>query len=403
MRLDAKTVAALALDGKTDAIHFDDEMAGFGFRLRLGAGGKVLRSWVVQYKRAGATRRLLLGSASVLGAEQARGMAKKVLARIALGEDPQADRTERRDKDRLTMRGVIDEYLAAKQREVRPRTLGSVTRYLTGDYFKPLHGMPVDKVSRKDIASRLLVITREHSSIVAARARAALATFFVWAMQCGLVEHNPIIGTLKPKEGTPRERVLDDSELAAIWRACQDDDYGRIVRLMILLGARRAEVGGMAWFEFDHPENPSTWTLPAARSKNKRAHTLPLMPMACDIIAGVPHMVSRDHLFGVHSSGGFSAWDKGKQALDARTGVSDWTLHDIRRTLSTRLHDLGVAPHVVEQILNHQGHRGQVGSVYNKSRYEREVRNALALWCDHVRTLIEGGERKVLHMPQSAS
>jgi len=403
MKLDAKTVAALKLDGKTDAIHFDNEMAGFGFRLRLGAGGKVLRSWIVQYKRAGATRRLLLGSAAVLGAEQARGMAKKVLARIALGEDPQADRLDRRGKDRITLSGVINEYLAAKQREVRPRTLQAVTIYLTGDYFRPLHAMPVDKVSRKDIASRLLVITREHSSIVAGRARAALATFFVWAMQCGLVEHNPIIGTLKPKEGTPRERVLSDGEMAAIWRACKDDDYGRIVRLMVLLGARRQEIGGSRWSEIDLERG--IWTLPAARSKNKRAHALPLMPMARDIIAGVAHMVSRDHLFGVHSEHGFSAWDKGKQALDERSGVSpDWTLHDIRRTLSTRLHDLGVAPHVVEQILNHQGHRGQVGGTYNKSFYEREVRAALALWCDHIRTLVEGGERKVIpYAPATAT
>jgi integrase len=402
MKLDAKTVAALTLPpGKTDAIHFDGELKGFGYRLRLGANGKLRRSWVAQYKRTQATRRLSQ-SVEKLSAEQARGWAKKVLAKVALGEDPQADRIDRRGKDRLTMRGVIDEYLAAKQREVRPRTLRSVTRYLTGDYFKPLHTMPVDKVSRKDIASRLLVITREHSSIVAARARAALATFFVWAMQCGLVEHNAIVGTIKPKEGTPRERVLSDVELTAIWRACQDNDHGRIVRLMILLGARRQEVGGMGWSEIDTERG--VWVLPTNRSKNKRAHSSPLMPMAREIIEGVPHMVSRDLLFGVRAGTGFSAWDKGKQALDARSGVANWVLHDIRRTLSTRLHDLGVAPHVVEQILNHQGHRGQVGGTYNKSFYEREVRAALALWEDHIRTLVEGGERKVVHIaPATAS
>jgi integrase len=400
MKLDAKAVSALVMPaGKTDHITWDDELTGLGYRLRLGAGGKILRSWIVQYRRAGASRRLLLGSAAVLGAEQARGMARKTLARIALGEDPQADRVDRRGKDRLTLRGVVDEYLAMKQREVRPRTLRGVTRYLTGDYFKPLHAMPVDKVSRKDIASRLLVITRERSSIVAGRARAALATFFVWAMQMGLVEHNPIIGTIKPKEGSPRERVLSDAELVAIWRACQDDDYGRIIRLLILLGARRQEIGGMRWAELDPG---GTWTLQAARSKNKRAHTLPLMPMVLAIIESVPHMVSRDHLFGARSNGGFSAWDKSKQVLDGRSGVTAWTTHDIRRTFSTRLHDLGVAPHVVEQILGHSGHRAGSAGVYNRSHYEREVRAALALWADHVRALVEGGERKVLAFPQDA-
>jgi integrase len=400
MKLTTKTVAALEVpEGKSDHFEWDDDLPRFGCRLRLsGNGGKVLRSFVCQYRRGGASRRLLLGSAEVLSAEQARAMAKKILAKVALGEDPQADRIDRRGKDRLTLRGVIDEYLAMKQREVRPRTLRAVTRYLTEDYFKPLHAMPVDKVSRKDIASRLLSITREHSSIVAARARAALATLFVWAMQCGLVEHNPIIGTVKPKEGKPRERVLSDAELSAIWCACKDEDHGRIVRLLVLLGARRQEVGGMRWGEIDR----ETWTLPSSRSKNGRAHALPLMPMALGIIEAVPRLLSRDHLFGARSGGGFSAWDKGKQALDERSGVSGWTLHDIRRTLSTRLHDLGVAPHVVEQILGHSSHRTGSAGVYNRSHYEREVRAALALWEDHIRTLVEGGARKVLAFPQDA-
>jgi integrase len=400
MKLDSKSVSALKLDGKTDAIHFDDEMPGFGYRLRLGADGKVLRSWVVQYRRAGATRRITLGAAAVLGAEQARGMAKKLLAKVALGEDPQADRIDRRGKDRVNVRSMVDEYLAARQAEVRPRTFRELKRYLTGSVFKPLHGMPVDTVTRKDVAARLVAITREHGSIVAAKARATLGTFFTWCMRMGVVEHNPIIGTIQPRGSAPRERTLSDDELAAIWRACKDDDYGRIVRLMILLGARRQEIGGICFKEFG-PER-ATWTLPAARSKNKRAHTLPLMPMARGIIEGVPHMVSRNHLFGERSSGGFSTWGRYKDALDARSGVREWTLHDIRRTLSTRLHDLGVAPHVVEQILNHQGHRGQVGGTYNKSFYEREVRGALALWEDRVRSIVEGGERKVLHMPYAA-
>jgi integrase len=181
---------------------------------------------------------------------------------------------------------VVDEYLAAKERDVRPRTFRELKRYLTGSFFKPLHAIPVDTVSRRDVAARLVTITREHGSIVAARARAALSTFFVWAMQMGIVENNPIIGTIQPKDSKPRERVLSDNELATIWNACKDDDYGRIIRLLILLGARRQEVGGLRWSELD-PDN-GRWLLPAQRSKNGRRHELPLMPMALDIIKGVP-------------------------------------------------------------------------------------------------------------------
>jgi len=318
MNLTAKSVAALKLDGRRDLIVFDETLKGFGYRLRLSHDGKrVLRSWIVQYKRAGASRRLSL-SADAITVEAARVWAKKNLAKVHLGEDPALDKRERRDKDRLSLRSVIDEYLAAKQREVRPHTLRQVTRYLTGPYFKPLHGMPVDQVTRKDVASRLIVITREHGSIVASRARAALSTFFVWCLQTGLVEHNPIVGTMKPKEGKPRDRVLTDSEQAAIWRACGDDDFGKIVKLLILLGCRRAEIGGMRWSEFNDPRQPTAWTLPAERSKNGKAHTLPIMPRVAEIISTVPRMANRDQLFGTRSDGGFSTWDmRSKRSMPA--------------------------------------------------------------------------------------
>jgi integrase len=401
MRLDGKSVAALKLDGKTDVIFFDDTLPCFGYRLRLSHDrSKVLRSWVVQYKRAGATRRVLIGSAEVLSAEVARTAAKKVLARVHLGEDPAADRRERREKDKLSLRSQVDDYLAIKAREVRPTTLREVTRYLSGTYFKPLHGMAVDKVSRKDIASRLVVISREHGGTVAAKARDAIGAFFVWAMQNGVAESNPVIGTRKPQTNKPRERVLSDDELVSIWRACKDDDYGRIIRLLILTAARRAEIGGMAWGELDLER--ATWTLPAGRSKNGRAHALPLMPTVLDIIKGVPRMVSRDQLFGARSEDGFASWDKGKIALDARSGVSNWTPHDIRRSVATRMADIGVQPHIIEQVLNHQsGHKSGPAGIYNRSNYERDVRNALALWEDHIRTLVAGGARKVLPYARS--
>jgi Arm DNA-binding domain len=116
MKLDAKTVVALRLDGKKDAIFFDDTLVGFGLRLRLSTSGKVLRSWIAQYRRAGATRRMLLGSAEVLTADKARAAAKEVLAKVALGQDPQADRADQRDSDRLTFRkgrGIFGNQAAA--------------------------------------------------------------------------------------------------------------------------------------------------------------------------------------------------------------------------------------------------------------------------------------------------
>jgi integrase len=399
MKLDSKTVAQLVLPaGKTDVIHFDSALPGFGLRLR-GSGDQVRKSWVVQYRRAGRTRRLLLGSAEVLSAEQARTAAKKALGAVATGSDPQADKAARRNQDQFTYRSVADNYLRAKQPTVRPRTFVEMQRYLCGSYFKALHSVPVDQITRRDAAARLLVIDRECGVVTALRARSHISSFFAWGIAQGLLDSNPVVGAAQLKPPPARDRVLDDAELSAIWRACEDDDFGKIVRLLIILGARRTEVGGLRWSELDL--NRGVWVLPKERAKNAREHRLPLPALALSILETAPRVMNRDCLFGARSGGGFTLWAHAKAALDARLGdqVRKWTLHDIRRSFATRLCDLGTAPHVVEQVLNHQsGHRAGVVGIYNRSTYANEVQAAMALWSDHVRTLVEGGERKVITM-----
>jgi integrase len=198
--------------------------------------------------------------------------------------------------------------------------------------------------------------------------------------------------------------VLTDPELAALWRACGNDDFGRIMRLLILTGGRRQEIGGMRWSELDADQG--TWTLPAERSKNARAHPLPLPAAAWEIIQTVPRRLSRDHLFGTFAREGFTRWGM-KVVLDKDLGeaVRPYHLHDVRRTAATRMADIGVAPHIIEQVLNHQsGHKGGVAGIYNRSSYDREVRAALALWADYVlRHLVEGGERKIIAFTSPAS
>ncbi len=395
MKINSRTVAALKLpSGATDVIHFDSELTGFGCRLRRGIDGKVRKSYVVQYRRGKQTRRIKLDAGNALTAEQARAAAKTILAKVALGEDPQAERIGRRDA--RSLRSVVDEFLAAKRASVRPATYRALQAYLTGSYFRPLHSTLIDQIIRADVAGRLAAITREHGGNTAMQCRAKLGAVFTFGMEMGLVDSNPVIGTKRPEGGKARTRVLADAELAGIWRACQDDDHGRIVRLLILTACRRQEIGGMMWPEIDLDRG--TWTIPAERSKNDRAHTLPLLAKALAIIAAVPRMVDRDHLFGVRGEG-FRRWSAGKAALDERADVADWTLHDIRRTVATRLADLGVAPHVIETILNHQsGHKSGVAGTYNRSTYEAEVRAALALWVDHVAALVSGGPRKIATM-----
>src|SRR5262249_31136668 len=162
-------------------------------------------------------------------------------------------------------------------------------------YFGPLHSTAINAITRAHIATRLNAMIVENGASTASRARAHLSAFWVWAMQQGIAEANPVIGTAKPATGPAKDRVLTDDELRAIWNACGDDDYGRIVRLLILTGCRRMEIGGLRWSEVDL--DAGTLTIPAERSKNHRAHTLPLSDTALDIIRSIPRMVSRDYLF----------------------------------------------------------------------------------------------------------
>ena len=417
MKLDGKTIKTVKLPpGKTEIIIFDDDLKGFGYRLR---GGR--RTWIVQYRgQEGGTRRWKLGDAEKLNAAQAREAATKVLAKVTLGQDPRADKAKARRNAAFTMQSVASDYLASKELEMqrgeyRAASFRVTKLYLTGKrYFKSLHSMAISKIGLADVALCLNAIDRNSGNVTAGRARSALSSLFTWAAQQGLMgeyPHNPVIATKRPKNSTPRERVLTDHELAAIWHACKDDDFGKITRLLMLTTCRREEIGGVRRSEIVD----GVLTLPAERVKNGHKHKLPLMPMALEIIATIPERVGRDHLFGDRSGRGFTRWDACKAELDERLGdkVAQWTLHDLRRTASTWMHggddedddenEGNVEPHIVEAVLNHySGHRSGVAGTYNRAKYKRQIRAALALWADHVRSVVEGRERKVVTFPKTA-
>jgi integrase len=395
MKLTTKSVATAELpSGRDDHVLWDPEIAGFGLRLRAG-GGRVRRTFIVQYRTAGRSRRLLLGSVDVLGAEAARAAAKKALAEVALGGDPQGAKAAHRRSDDNTLRSAIDDYLAIKRTKVRARTLREVERYLRGPYFKPLHVRPLDQVTRKDVAGCLTRIATQSGSVTAARARSTLAAFYVWAIGAGLAEANPVTGTNRPADSKPRERVLDDGELVSIWNACLAGSYGHIIKLLALTGARRAEVGGMCWGELDL--HAGTWTIPSERTKNGRAHVLPLPGAARALIAEVERVDGRDHLFGGAADHGFLRWSASKHELDVRSGVTGWSVHDLRRTCATRMADIGIQPHVIEAVLNHQsGHKRGVAGTYNRSAYTAEVKTALERWAAHVEALGAGREDNIV-------
>jgi len=410
MKLTKPSIERLALPpGKSEAIFFDDDVPGFGLRLR--AGGS--RTFIVQYALGGRQRRMTIGAAKVLDAPEARQTARKLLARVRLGHDPAADRAEARVRASDELLGDhIGRFLARQERRLRPRSYVDAKRYLE-QYAKPLHSIHLARISRAMVASLLGKIADEHGPVSADRARAALSSFFAWVIGEGLCDTNPVIGTNKHFDGEKsRDRVLTDRELALIWHSLPDSDYGAIVQLLILTGQRREEIGALQLPEVDLKQ--ALITLPPERTKNGRPHEVPLSKPALAILQAREKRVGRDFVFGdgprncnganEERHGGFQGWSKSKAVLDERVAnetkkmafdkrvtVGPWRLHDIRRTVATRMAELGVQPHIIEAVLNHvSGHKAGVAGVYNRSSYAAEKRIALDLWGKHVQALFEG-------------
>src|SRR5262249_21228470 len=367
---------------------------------------QVRRTWIVQYRAHGRTRRVLIGSAELLGAEQARAQAKKILGAVALGHDPQAERASARLKQVHTLKSVAESYLNVREHDLRPASFRVTKLYLTGSaYFGPLHSTAIGDITRADVAARINVIKRNSGMVTASRARSALSSLFVWAMGEGLAEANPVIGTNQPDTSEPRDRVLDSEELVAIWKASGDGEFGKVLKLLMLLGSRRQEIGGMKWADINREK--CEWVLPKERAKNKRELTVPLPPAATSIIDSVPQIVGREHVFGGRSPTGFCDWSRSKAELDQRLGdqVAPWKIHDVRLSVAHHLDDdLNVQPHIIECILGHYGgfRRGTAGT-YNRSPYMAEMRTALIAWSEHLHALVAGTARKIVVFPQKTA
>jgi integrase len=171
----------------------------------------------------------------------------------------------------------------------------------------------------------------------------------------------------------------------AIWNALPEGDYGDIVRLLILTGQRREEIGGLRWSEIAG----DTINLPPNRTKNGLAHFVPLSAPARAILAARPH-AERDHVFGRgDGEAGFAGWSAAKASLDKRLNLKPWTLHDLRRTCATGMAELGTPPHIVELVLNHiSGHKGGIAGIYNHAVNGKERREALDQWATHFMQLV---------------
>lgn len=396
MKLTDTKIASLKLEaGKTDQIFFDDEIPGFGVRIRDGGS----RKFVLHYRIGGNQRRYTVGAVGVLKLEEARRRARKALVDVDDGKDPAAQKATAREEAKHSFKSVLDEYLKVleariEKGELKPRSYEEIERHLT-KHWKPLHKLVISSINRATIATRLREIAKNHGPVAADRSRSYVSTFFGWAIGEGICQTNPVDGTNKHAgEYVERERSLirmdgekpNYDDLVAVWKGLPDNEYGKIVKLLILTLCRRDEIGSLERAEIDREAR--LIRLPGARTKNGREHIVPLSEAALAVLDTIPEREGRDLVFG-YGKGGYSGWSKSKKELDELAPLKQpWTLHDLRRTGRTGLGLLGVAPHVAEAVLNHLPPK--LMRVYDKNKYEKEKREALDLWAAHLMRLVSG-------------
>lgn len=403
-KLTPQLIKALTPPATGNRIEWDTQERGLG--IRITAAGH--RAWVLRYVVQGRERRLTLGDHPDLSLTAAREMARERKGEVIKGADPLA--RKQAAKDALTLGRVVELYVARHVTTTQKARTQIETRRALEMHWRPLHRLPLAMISRAEVAARLAELAAGSGPVAANRARAQLSALYRWAIGQGMAEINPVAGTIKPGAEAPRDRVLTAEELRAIWRACGDDDHGRIVRLLMLTGQRREEVAGMTWREVDR--DGAVWRLPAQRTKNGKPHEVPLSDQALAVLSGVKPRHGRELLFG-ESDGPFSGWSRCKARLDERIArragaaghdqptaadePAPWVLHDLRRTMVTGMAELGVQPHIIEAVVNHvSGHKAGVAGVYNRATYAREKREALALWGQHVATLVAGEPPRVV-------
>jgi integrase len=404
MKFTAKSIEGLQLPaGKSEAVVWDPALPGFGVRLR-----PTSKSWRIQYRVGRQQRSESLGDVRKISLDEARRIARLRFAQVELGQDPGAERDAARQaalEAELTVGNVATRYLEAKRETLRRSTYTAAVRYLQ-DYAKPLHAYPLAEVKRAQVAAWVGDLIRKHGRSSARDARTNLSALFSWAMREGLAETNPVIGTNNPGIGTrPRDRVLDDHELRIIWQVCDkvDDDFCRILKLALLTACRRNELGLLRWDEIDL--DTGRLTLPGSRTKNHRQHELRLPGPALAILLAQPRQTGREFVFGKRGAGlGSWGWHKARfDALVAEAAgepLAAFTIHDGRRTAATRLGDIGIAPHVIDALLNHAP--PTLHGTYVKTQYVAEKAQALALWAERLLAIVEKREPKVVTLPQRA-
>lgn len=369
-----------------------------GLRVRIGKGGAM--TFILRKRAAGRMKNITVGRYGPrFGLGEARKKARALISDLEAGKA--APTPQRRSQATSgTIRALMPQYLASK---AHLRSAKEVERILTVYVLPTLGDRFADSVTRGEV-TELIDSVAATAPVQARGIHAQLSSFYTWALpRLDKLGSNPCRDAGRPVKPAPRDRVLTDDELRALWVAADaaGQPWQAATKLLILTGARRSEV-----FEANRAEinlKAKEWTVPAARSKNGSPHIIPLSDAAVAIIKAIPAVEGSAKLFPARGNGenGPSGITKAQlrfraamdKALDRETSER-WTLHDIRRTVATGMQRLGVRFEVTEAVLNHvSGARGGIAGVYQRHDWKAEKRKALNAWATMLERIVSGTDQ----------
>jgi integrase len=394
---------------------WDTILPGFGLRIAAPRPGQAARrTWQVLYRVRGKSVRETLGTtATVPKVDAARALARASIQKAQQGINPVRERREIAAAEATgrgqTLAAAIDRYLERYAvKRMRAEYFAETKRTLDRDVKPALGSRSIGEITRGDIRELLERIVDRGSPSHANHCLAYLRAMLGWAVANDLITANPCAGLQMPSPKVERDRALDDGEIALFWRACDDLawPFGPLFQLLLLTGQRRDEVAEAPWSEFDLDKG--LWTLPRARTKNERAHLVHLSPAAAGILRELPRIGVKGLVFTTNGETPISGFSHaaarlkavmlehrraelieiGRHAEAEQATFAHFTLHDLRRSCASGMAGLGVAPHVVDKILNHStGTISGVARIYNRHEYLVERQAALLLWSRHIEAL----------------
>jgi integrase len=365
---------AVVETGKERSVFWDDKLPGFG--LMVTERGH--RSWVVQYRTHHRSRRVTINS--VLSLDDARKQAKDILGQVARGGDPATERRKAADAERNALRAIIAEYFAREGAKLRTmdKRLAALERLVIPKFG----GWSIYDIRRSDLQRLLDEIEDNNGAPMAQQVLAFLRRIFSWYEQRADDFRSPVVrGMARLKAAdSERSRILADDELRAIWTTAESfkKPWGPYVRLLLLTGARRAELGNLKWQEVN-----GDIFIPGSRYKSGKDFLLPLSKAARAVLAEVPRIKGCDYVFTTDAIGPVTSFSNFKTEFDAACGVKDWRLHDLRRTARTLLSRAGVAADTAERCIGHA--LVGVRKVYDR----HEFRDEKLIAFEKLATLIE--------------